>query len=466
MRSIRQRLLVGLLAGMATLWLAVGFAVYVTVRTTLTGKFDAELRAIASEVRHLLPEGLLLEEPAWSPYTLDFFRAGSGLYFEAWDEDLLFSDRSPNLGDTPLPLPAQFDEQPLFWNFTMPAGETVRAVAQQFSLAAAPGFGETGAGYVVNVVVARNRESLDRSLHLLVAAAGLVGVLIVPFSLLAVRVAVGRGLRPLDDLAAHVAAIDVTSLHERIPTAGLPAELLTVTQRLNELMQRLEEGIERERRLNADLAHELRTPVTELRTMAEVALAWPDRTDTGPYQEVLAVARQMQAVVDNMLLLARWDRGVERPATTVSDVQPLLERCWAPHVERAEQKRLQVTFELPAGLRLDTHPALFEQLLGNLLSNAVEYSPAGGALELRGESRNGKVRLTVSNTVVDLSEGDLPHLFERFWRRDAARQGNGHAGLGLPVALSCARALGLELSAEMEEDRRKVRFVISSQGYG
>ena len=318
MKSLYQRLSVWLLASLGIVWLAVGFSVYMTVRRSLEGRFDAELQAMASEVRYLLPEGRNLQMAKPSAYWFDFYQPDSGLYFEVWDEYLLFSDRSTSLGDRQLPRPPAFGEEPRIWNATLATGEKVRIIAQRLMqfMPARPGAADESAegGYPLNVVVARNRNALDRSLRLLLAATGLAGVLLIPVSFLTMRLAVGRGLRPLRDFAERTAAFGIDSLSERFQTDGVPAELLPISQRLNELMDRLAAGIERERRLNEDLAHELRTPVAELKTMAEVALglARPDRGEN--YREVLGAANQMQSLIDSMLLLARWERNTERPA--------------------------------------------------------------------------------------------------------------------------------------------------------
>jgi signal transduction histidine kinase len=454
MTSLYKRLSAWLLAGLGLVWLVVGFSVYATVRRSLEGRFDAELKAMASEVRFFLPEGEHLQAPKSSAYWFDFFQPNSGLYFEVWDEYLLFSDRSGSLGDRKLPRPSTFTVAPQIWNFTLATGEKLRGIAQQFAGNGSPDF-------ALNVVVARNRESLDRSIQLLLGATGLVGLLFIPLSFLIVRLAVGRGLQPLRGFAERTAAFGIDSLHERFQTAGVPEELVPISRRLNELMDRLAAGIERERRLNQDLAHELRTPVAELKTMAEVALAWPNRIQGEQYREVLGAAEQMQSIINSMLLLARWDRSFERPAMEWVDVAGAVKSCWQPYASAADAKRLLVQESVPPGTGLQTNPELFRIILTNLLSNAVEYSPEGGTLAIEIRSEGDPFILTVANSTNNLEEKDIPHLFERFWRRDSARR-TGHAGLGLPLAKSCANLLALDLSAELKESPQMIVFCLAS----
>ena len=461
MMSIRRRLLLWLLAGLGLVWLLASVSVFVTVRNNLEGKFDAELREMASEVRYLMPGSRYLQEASPAAYWFDFFKPDSGLYFQVWDEYLLFSDISPSLGDLELPLPGSFSAEPRTWDVVLATGEATRAIAQQFTLRSG-GSGEASTNSVINVVVARNRDALDQSLKRLLMVTVVAGLLIVPVTFLIARVAVGWGLMPLRALAEDVAARGIDSLHQKFRTEGIPGELVPISQRLNELMHRLEIGVDRERRLTADLAHELRTPVAELKTMAEVALAWPDRQKPNDAQEVLGIAEQMQAVIDNMLLLARWDRGIEHPNMESVDVSELVQKCWQTHVTRANEKELKVQWVMAAGVHIETNPELLQRVVTNLLSNAVAYCPEGGDVHINGTSHSGKLRLSVSNTVSGLKEEHLPHLFDRFWRGEVSRGGEGHAGLGLSVARSCADALGLELSATLDEPAGTIQFSLSS----
>lgn len=456
MKSIYRLLSGWLLAGFGMAWLATGFLIYAAVRYGLEGRFDAELRAMASEVRFLLPEGRQLRQAQPSAYWFDFYRRDSGLYFEAWDEYGVFSDRSASLGERELPRPDFFGAEPRFWNATLAGGERVRLVAQQYLQAAPGSAGEET--FPIHVVVARERRPLDAALRRLLAATVSGGVLLVPVFLAIVWLAVRRGLRPLRGFAERTAGFGMDSLHKRFETAGLPAELLPVSRRLNELLGRLEAGVERERRLNQDLAHELKTPVAELKTIAEVALAWPEADGGKNFQAVLAAANQMQTIIDNMLMLARWERQTERPAMESMPVAPLVEECWLACTAAAQAKQLQVRITIPAGAMLRTNPELFRIVVGNLFANAVEYCPAGGELSMDGQAAGDQFQLAVANTVENLDAEAASHLFERFWRRDPARHGNGHAGLGLPLAKTCAAIMGLSLAAELDEANRRIVF--------
>jgi two-component system sensor histidine kinase QseC len=257
-----------------------------------------------------------------------------------------------------------------------------------------------------------------------------------------------RGHAPLGRLARQAAAITADSLQTRFPVDSMPEELRPITSRLNDLLGRLEESFERERRFSADLAHELRTPLAELRSLAEVELAWPETEDAEKHRETLDIALQMEAMVTRLLEMARGEnRKIPLQSETVL-MAPLLDEVWQPLAGRAERKQLAFTFNVPPDAVLQTDRTLFRSILANLLANAVEYTPQNGRGEINWKMDTGE--LTVSNTVHDLDAADVPHLFERLWRKDKSRTGGEHCGLGLALSRTFAGLLGFDLKAEFD----------------
>jgi len=275
----------------------------------------------------------------------------------------------------------------------------------------------------------------------------LVGASMAAITVLVVSVVVRRGLQPLAQLAERAGMIDAASLQLRFPMEQLPAELLPIAGRLNELLARLEAAFERERQFSADVAHELRTPIAELRSLTEVALRWPDdaAATKRTLQEALAIALQMESVVTRLLALARCEAGQMAVRREPVAVAALVAELWEPLAEPARQKNLIVTIGVPAEAQWEADPALLRGILANLLANAVEYCPAGGSVEVRFDGNE----LRVANATDNLSESDLPHLFARFWRKDPARSSGTHCGLGLALARAFARAMECDLKASL-----------------
>jgi two-component system sensor histidine kinase QseC len=241
----------------------------------------------------------------------------------------------------------------------------------------------------------------------------------------------------------------------------LPAELLPIAQRLNDLLARLENSFARERRFTADAAHELRTPIAELRSLAEVALKWPDDLAAAhnALEEALAIAQQMEAIAAGLLALARCDSGLTNKESEPTVLAELLRETIQPLRGKARDKRLDLQINVPAEVCWSSDRAGLRVIVNNLLSNAVEYAEHGTTIDVVASANSGSELLRVCNRTRDLTREDLPHLFERFWRKDGARSSSEHSGLGLAVARAYSESLGLKLEAKLE--RGEVIFTLS-----
>jgi two-component system sensor histidine kinase QseC len=308
-------------------------------------------------------------------------------------------------------------------------------------------------------MLAGDRSGLDGTLRLLGWSLMLAAVGLSVGTALAVSLTVRRGLRPLEQLAAEADAVRADSLHHRFSTQGLPAELRPICGRLNELLARLQEAFERERRFTADVAHELRTPIAELRSLAEVALRWPqDASPAQNYRDVLDVARHMESVVAALLEIARCESGMRRAGAETIDVCDIVTEAWKPHESLAIARGLEVCWDLPATANVCSDRAMLLGMIGNLLCNAVSYAPPGGRIECRVRHTTDGVELAIVNTCNTLRTEDLPRLFEPFWRKDAARTGGVHAGLGLPLVAAYAATLGVSLRVELAPTEDEFRI--------
>jgi two-component system sensor histidine kinase QseC len=247
-------------------------------------------------------------------------------------------------------------------------------------------------------------------------------------------------------------------LASRFATDALPAELTPISSRLNDLLTRLEQSFERERRFSADLAHELRTPIAELRALAELALKWPETRDGETDRDVLAAACQMEGIVTRLLALLRSERGQLAAVRERVELSPMIENVWKPFLQKAAEKKLHFSFGASNGAEVQTDPVLLRSILTNLVDNAVEYTPAGGTVRIESKVEHGDFTVTVGNTVEQFTPDDLSRLFDRFWRKDAARSSSDHSGLGLSLARAFASAMGGDLTAALEDSRLVFRF--------
>jgi signal transduction histidine kinase len=460
MMSLRTQLAVGVSLVFLLLLGLGGGALYVSTRAALLREFDAALRVRADTLVSLTEyengkvtmEGIDKSMPEFEP-------SAHAAYFEVWRADGTTVMRSHSLGTGDLPTLGDRGQKRAFWNLTLPDGRRGRATSRQFQprvsehLASAP-----SPSPLVSLVVAKERRDMDGHLRRLTTALLVVGALVMGCTVVLTSVVVHRVLTPLSHMANQAATINATTLRSRFSTSGLPSELSPVAARLNDLLARLEQSFERERRFTADAAHELRTTIAELRTLAEVALKWPEdkeATSTG-LRDTLAIAQRMETLVTGLLTLARCEAGKQSLDSEGIPLAPLVQELCTPLAEQVRRKQLGLHVEIPTDARLDTNRALLRLILANLVDNAIEYTPTGGDVRIVADRNGGRVGLSVSNTTTDLDARDIPRLFERFWRKDPARTASEHSGLGLSLAQAAAVAIGFRLTAALTEPRTLV----------
>jgi signal transduction histidine kinase len=234
----------------------------------------------------------------------------------------------------------------------------------------------------------------------------------------------------------------------RFRNDGMPAELEPIVDRLNQLMARLESSFSRERRFSADLAHEMRTPLAEAKTIAETAMTWPAEGGPEAWREVVASVERMESVVQSMLQLARLESETPRTADEPFPLAPLVAELWLDHAAPAEARGIHLRSEIRQDAKVIGDRSWWGHLLGNLLGNSAEYADEGSVVVV--SLIDGGV--SIKNRASGLVAEDVDRLFDRFWRADKARGESGHCGLGLSLASACADALGLRIEASLGGD--------------
>jgi signal transduction histidine kinase len=257
---------------------------------------------------------------------------------------------------------------------------------------------------------------------------------------------VARSLtRPLEGIEAAVAAVGAGRLSERAPIGRGPAELIALGETVNEMADRLEELVHTQRAFLADASHQLRTPLTALRLRLEnldETLETDQRADLAP---ALAEADRLSRIVDGLLTLARTEGT--RPGREPIDIDAALRDRADAWGALAEERQVTLTTSSPptAGSRHLALAALacpghLEQVLDNLLANALEATPAGGSVSLSATRFGDGIEIHVVDDGPGMSPADRARAFDRFWRREGAPHGG--SGLGLAIVAQLTRMSG------------------------
>jgi heavy metal sensor kinase len=252
-----------------------------------------------------------------------------------------------------------------------------------------------------------------------------------------------RALRPVSEMVAQAREITERSSGYRLSVRHPEDELGVLAAAFNELLERLDGALKAQRRFMADASHELRTPVSVVRTAAEVTLDRETRAEP-EYREALGVvaehARRLGRMVDDMLTLARADASGLQVEATDLYLDELLAECVRDAGVLARERGVLVRCANGSERPFRGDERLLRQMLMNLLDNAVRHTPRDGQVEACLSASDGVVEITVSDGGRGVPLEDRERIFERFVRVDAARSRPGGAGLGLPIARCIAEA--------------------------
>src|SRR5437660_7017636 len=258
-----------------------------------------------------------------------------------------------------------------------------------------------------------------------------------------------RALAAVDQIITEVREItDGRSLHRRLAEPLVKDELGRLAATLNQMMTRLERSFAALRRFTADASHELKTPLTVLRAGVERAITTPNLPhDTlATLEETLQVIQRMTELVDALLTLARADEGIAPLHREPVDLREIVEELRETGELLAEESGIRMEVATPPQpMVVSVDATRMRQLLPSLLTNAPKYTPTGGLVRMQLGAANGRVTLSVADTGIGIAPGDLPHIFDRFWRADSARTRTGErsgAGLGLAISKWIAEAHG------------------------
>ncbi len=441
MRSIQAHLTSWLSVVVLVTLLGTGAAVDSIATVRLTGGFDNELLEDAGAIGALLKVrgGQLEFDAADAIEMTELEQSTEPIYFEVWDSRGAVIERSVALKGDDLPFRFGSLEEPSVFDLPLPDGRHGRAAGIEVPVdAEAGGDGATGARAVV--VVAQGREELDQTLRILDRTVLVPGLFATLIAVALTWVACRRSLAPLARIAAKVAAIDASRLNARISEPGLPRELAPIAGRVDDLLERLESSFERERRMNSSLAHELRTPIAELRAAAEIAKRWPD--DPGLARAAVEVSAEvslrMGTFVSALLKLARVEDGHAELDPQTVPLRLTIDAIWRASAADAAPREIGFSNEVAADVSVVCDRELLGIVLGNLLSNAARHADRATTVACRAERSDGSVHCAIENAASGLDQRDLVPTTTQ----DVARR----AGIGL----SLARRAALLLSAPLE----------------
>ncbi len=433
--SLRRQLLLWLLLPQLVLWAGGGLLAYRIALSYAEKGIDQSLtqsvRALARQVK-----------PIGSGLLIDFPRAAQDVLEQDPKDRISYMVSSPPgqflLGNQTLPQPAEGTvgtEEPLLYASEID-GKPLRIVALDVN------YGEVNAPQTLRVQVGKSlavqqriaRELIADMLAPLLAA----GVLLS----LAVYGGIQRGLAPLTRLTAQLENRSVNALSP-IGMTQAPNEVHALVQAINGLLDEVARNVNQEKRFINDAAHQLRTPLAGL--ISQVELAQRENADPvlgARLTKVRTGAERSAHLVHQLLTLARTETTARREPLDLAALARDVAREWTP---RAVAAGVDLGFEGEEHRMVEGDALQLREAMANLIDNALRYTPRGSAVTLKVEADGERTRLLVEDNGPGLSEADMAHVFQRFWR---ASELPGGCGLGLAIVQEIARRHGGEATAE------------------
>lgn len=294
--------------------------------------------------------------------------------------------------------------------------------------------------------------------HTLILNSFLEGLLVSTPLLLLLSSACGywlsrRALKPVDRVAAAARSISIRNLSERLPVARTGDEIERLAETCNAMLARLEAAVNQIKQFTGDASHELRGPLSFVRTVAEVALRNPriDDVSRAAFEDIVEETAKATVLLEDMLTLARadFDRGTK--AMEALNLADVVEKACGMARPLAEKRNLELrmSLETPMAKVLGDVMTL-RRLLWILLDNALKYTQAPGRIDIALSVTAEQAKVTVRDTGVGISDSDLPHIFDRFYRADPSRSQIEGAGLGLAIAKWIAEMHHADLTVASE----------------
>lgn len=448
MLSFRRRLVLAHLAATLAVVGAAAWAGWWELSRSVRDQLDADLLALAETEAGMLADGKVQaihvhEAPAGTapPSLVRLDRL-----VQIIDAKGQVLARSANLGVARLPAPPSLLAQ-------LAAGQTVFETLPHVSeeplrMVSVPAITK---GHVLAVQVA---GSLDDAEHVLKSAAmlfaGMAAALLVAIALTGAALT-RRVFHAVEDVNSQARRIGEANLNARLPSPGTDDEFGHLVDTLNAMLDRLERAFDMQRRFTADASHELRSPLSRLRTEIEITLRRP--RDAQEYvatlRSCLDEVERMTLLVEELLMLARLDAGQETASVEVLALDTLARRVASRMQSAAGERRITIALDTRVSVEAIVAQRAAELVLTNLLGNAIKFSPPDTTITIRVATEDGEAVLRVADQGPGIDRADLPHLFDRFYRGTAARAEDLEgSGLGLALVQAIVHAYRGRIDAE------------------
>ncbi|WP_299268968.1 HAMP domain-containing sensor histidine kinase [uncultured Psychrosphaera sp.] len=456
MKSIRQSLVRQITTLITFILFIVLLFLDISVDTYVDKQFDESLEQKGKSLANLISyKDNSLQLSMLTDVMAEFSRTENGEYFQIWSNNDLLKYSSTlsqtpefNFNRTELLLGEQVIAQS-----NLPDGESGRVFLFKFIPVTDDNHTEVQAP--ISLVFARSNATLERILILIDIVFLLTAIGTAFFVRYLVNKIVSKGLKPIALLNKQIREIDINNELDQFIIDYPPSEIKTIIDELNQFLIENRALLKNEKRLTSDIAHELKTPITELMSVSEIAIKYPENEEVieNYKDDVLSISTRMKNIVESLLLLNKVN--TEQFHLTMIDIDLsdkvlcILERLaiTTPNLEQ------RINTNIADNIIITNDVFSLEAILTNLIHNAVYYSPEESKVSIELDIINKQPALKISNiTLQNITIADIDNMFEPLWQKDQARTSETHFGLGLAIVRKLAERANIKISVKLDKD--------------
>jgi len=467
LNSIKANTLLSSISGIFLVLLVVVILANKFITTWFLGEFDQTIIAKVRLMQTLIEydhDGLEFEFA--DEFMGEYSRENHPEYFQIWTEGKETLEKAKSLASADLKYIETSLEVPIVSDLRLPDGRAGRIVYIRFIAQNAQDEEDISEGVriiseselpIVSIAIAKERAALDQVIFSanVIMFCGLLLVLLL--SSFTIFLSVRKGLKPLDQLREEIKSLNYQKKGEKISIENVPKELSLLIKMFNRMIKDVQHNFEREQQFSSDIAHELRTPLAEIRTIAEVALIGNARDINEPLagsmEDIILVNKQMEHLVNQLLLLARKEILVDELEFSEVNISQLVDKCLEKEKDITLEKKLSITKSVALTAVLKTSLVEITQIVCNIVSNSIHHSAKNTDINIVYKTNGEQFILTVENDRGLLEQSDLVKLDRRLWVKDSARSNGSRSGIGLALVKNYCLSLNYKIGVRIKGDR-------------
>lgn len=456
---MKKKIIVNALLGFLALFLTIGLSGTFYLIKWLNKEFDQNLSAKASVLMSLVEvdDGTVVFDFS-GEFMPEFSAAEEPEYFQLWLNSQRALEKSNSLKALPttadLPVTDFRSTREAFRNITLPDGRRGRMISINFypQSGSSPANSGTARSEVplITLAVAKERGSLDKTIRDFLLIFSAIVILFTIIAAVTIWQTVMKGLQPLKNMQRKMSMLAIDNLSERLDFPNPPKELEETIYQFNRMLERLENSFERQKQFTAEVAHELRTPISQMRGLTERAIK--HENGSAPYRDILDSTMQMEMTVSNLMALAQCEKGNIILEPQVIKLAQKMDACWSKYQAMADKRSLSFINNITDEFKIISSSAELDIIFNNLISNAINYSIPGSQITTYCRTENDILCICITNRPMEMSDELVKNMFDRRWHKDGNDISLHHNRLGLALVKSYADLLNLKIKTAGSDD--------------